>query len=83
MAAFKRQIDAGEKKEATYKAYRITLDEHILPQIGLRRLADVIDTDVKRLHRSLAAKKYTANKALALISSIWNWAAEEKLGVAK
>jgi integrase len=83
MAAFKRQIDAGEKKETTYKAYRITLDEHILPQIGLRRLADVIDTDVKRLHRSLAAKKYTANKVLALISSIWNWAAEEKLGVAK
>ena len=28
MAAFKRQIRAGEKKLATYKAYRITLDEH-------------------------------------------------------
>ena len=83
MVAFKRQIEARERKLTTYKAYRITLDEHILPQIGPRRLADITDADVKRLHRSLAAKKYTANKALALISSIWNWAAEEKLGVAK
>jgi integrase len=83
MAAFKRQIGAGEKKLTTYKAYRITLDEHILPDLGSRRIADLTDADAKKLHRHLAEKKYTANKALALISSIWNWAAEEKLGVIK
>jgi integrase len=83
MAAFKRQIGAGEKKLATYKAYRITLDQHILPELGSRRIADLTDADVKKLHRHLAEKKYTANKALALISSIWNWAAGEKLGVIK
>jgi hypothetical protein len=37
MAAFTRQIRAGEKKLSTYKAYRITLDEHILPHLGSRR----------------------------------------------
>jgi integrase len=83
MEAYKRQIETGDKKATTFKAYRITLDEHILPEIGARRMADVSDANVKRLHRGLAAKKYTANKALALISSVWNWAAEEKLGVAK
>jgi integrase len=83
MASFKQRVDAGEKKPTTYRAYRITLDEHILPQIGARRMADVTDADVKKLHRSLALKKHTANKALALISSIWNWAADEKLGVKK
>ena len=81
MASFKRQIEAGERKLTTYKAYRITLDEHILPEIGTRRIGDVTDADIKKLHRGLAAKKYTANKVLALISSIWNWAAEERLGV--
>jgi integrase len=83
MDAFRRQIDAGEKKLTTYKAYRITLDEHILGVIGSRRIVDLTDVDVKKLHRNLAGKKYTANKALALISSIWNWAVEEKLGVSK
>jgi hypothetical protein len=83
MDSYKRRIETGDKKPTTFKAYRITLDEHILPEIGARRMADVFDTDVKKLHRGLAAKKYTANKALALISSIWNWAAEEKLGVAR
>jgi integrase len=83
MASFQRQIVAGEKKLTTYKAYKITLDEHILPAIGARRIADVTDADIKKLHRGLAAKKYTANKALALVSSIWNWAAEERICVTK
>jgi integrase len=83
LASFKRQIEAGERKLTTYKAYRITLDEHVLPEIGVRRIADLTDADIKKLHRNLAAKKYTANKALALISSIWNWSVEERLGVVK
>ena len=62
MAAFKRQIEAGERRLTTYKAYRITLDEHVLPVIGSRRIADLTDADIKKLHRSLAPRNTPRTK---------------------
>jgi integrase len=43
--------------------------------IGSKRIADVHRSDVARLHGKMAGKPYEANRTLALISAVWNWAA--------
>ncbi len=43
--------------------------------IGSKRIVDVRRSDVAKLHGALGETPCQANKALALISAIWNWAA--------
>ncbi len=47
----------------------------MLPAIGSKRIIDVRRADVAKLHSKLAGTPYEANRALALISAVWNWAA--------
>jgi integrase len=51
------------------------LASHILPVIGSRRLTDIRRVDAARLHADLSGTPHTANRCLALVSAIWNWAA--------
>lgn len=48
---------------------------HILPALGSRRISDIRRVDVARLHASMTQQPGAANRALSLISAIWNWAA--------
>jgi integrase len=65
-----------KRKSNTDAAYRRTLDLHILPAIGSKRIVDVRRADVARLHAQLSGAPYQANKTLAVVSAIWNWAAK-------
>jgi integrase len=47
----------------------------ILPVIGARRIVDVRRADVARLHAGLVRTPYEANRTLAVVSAVWNWAA--------
>ena len=64
-----------KRKPLTEEQYRRLLDSYVNPAIGSRRLNDIRRVDVARLHADLSDQPYTANRCLALISSIWNWAA--------
>jgi integrase len=65
----------AKRKTRTAKEYAALLRLHILPALGSRRVVDVRKADVARLHAKLAGIPGAANHCLALISSIWNWAA--------
>lgn len=68
-------VDA-KRKTRTEGEYRALLDAHILPTLGSRALIDVKTVDASRLHAKLSHTPATANRVLAVISSMWNWAAK-------
>ena len=72
---FMRLHVAAKRKGRTHEEYERLLRLHILPAIGSRRVLDVRRADIVRLHAKLAALPGAANRCLALVSSIWNWAA--------
>ena len=73
---FMRLHVAKKRKARTYEDYKALLTRIIEPAIGNVRVVDLRRVEVSRLHSKLADKPYTANRVLALISSIWNWAAK-------
>lgn len=66
---------AAKRKGRTMNEYDALLRGHVLPAIGSKRILDVRRADVAKLHGKLVDKPYQANRALALVSAIWNWSA--------
>ena len=64
------------RKGRTGEEYGRILKIHVLPALGSKRIVDLKRADVTRMNARLAAKPYQANRALALVSAIWNWAAK-------
>ena len=74
-AEFMRDHVDTKRKGRTGAEYKRILDALVLPSLGAKRVVDLKQADVGRMHRKLAAQPYQANRALALVSAIWNWAA--------
>lgn len=72
---FERLHVSAKRKRNTGDSYERVLRLYILPTIGSKRIVDVRRSDVLKLHSSLWETPYQANKAVALISAIWNWSA--------
>ena len=70
-----RRHVASKRKARTHYEYELLVKVHIFPKLGSRRITDVRRVDVARLHAALSDRPFVANRCLALISSIWNWAA--------
>jgi integrase len=68
-----------KKKPRSIKEDRRLLDKVILPYFGSRKLADITRPDIAKFHHSQRATPYQANRALALLSKIFNLA--EKWGL--
>lgn len=66
---------AAKRKGRTGEEYATLLRAHVLPAVGAKRILDVRRADVAKLHGKLRHVPYQANRALALVSAIWNWAA--------
>jgi integrase len=64
-----------KRKGRTGAEYKALLKSHILPAIGSRRVVDVRRADVARLHAHMAETPYQANRTVAVVSAVWNWAA--------
>jgi integrase len=64
-----------KRKARTGDEYRRILETRILPTLGSKRIVDLQRADVTKLHGKLSSTPYEANRALALISVVWNWAA--------
>ena len=67
---------ATKRKGRTAHEYRRLLSAYILPALGSKRIVDIRRNDLGRLHSKMGNKPYQANRALALVSAIWNWAAK-------
>jgi hypothetical protein len=65
---------AAKRKPRTLSEYRRLLRLRILPALGDKRITDVRRVDVVRFHGSLARTPYEANRCVALMSAVWNWA---------
>jgi integrase len=64
-----------KRKRRTSAEYARILEKYVLPAIGSKRITEVRRADVARIHSKLAASPYQANRTLAVVSAIWNWAA--------
>jgi integrase len=67
-----------KRKDRTREEYERLLKLHVYPAIGSKRVSDVSTVDLGRMHAALLQKPVIANKALAVVSSIWNWAARRE-----
>lgn len=74
---FLRAHASTKRKARTADEYERVLRLHVLPSIGLRRMFEVNRSDVAKLHAKMAETPAVANKMLAIISSLWNWAARQ------
>src|SRR5579871_164962 len=69
---------ATKRKGRTGREYARILGGYVLPAIGAKRIVDVRRADVARMHAKLSDAPYQANRALALVSAVWNWAARRE-----
>jgi integrase len=73
---FLRLHVAAKRKPRTLDAYALILRNNVLPYIGAKRIVELRRDDLARLHAKQAHISYQANRALSVISAIWNWAAK-------
>lgn len=64
-----------KRKARTLSEYRGVLERYLRPAIGTTRMADLSPAEIWKLHSKLRKSPYAANRAVALVSAVWNWAA--------
>ena len=72
---FMRQHVAAKRKSRTEASYREVLEKHVYPAIQSQRIVEVRRADMAKLHSAMQATPSAANRVLAVVSSVWNWAA--------
>jgi integrase len=65
-------------KPGTVEEYERIFEHDILPKIGSRQVAELTSRQVGALHLSMRKRKYSANRALARLSTLCTWA--ERMG---
>lgn len=66
-------------KKATIEEYRRLVRLYIKPHLQRRMIVEVSRSDIERLHHYLRDKPYQANRVLALMSALFNWAEKHAL----
>jgi integrase len=71
----------GEKvaklAEETRLQYTYALNNHIIPRLKHLHATKITRADITKLHAALRDKPYMANRCVAILSSLFNWAADE------
>jgi integrase len=65
---------AAKCKERTAEEYGRMLRLHIFPAIGGKSVGQITKADIARLHTRMLDRPSAANRCLALVDSVWNWA---------
>lgn len=68
-----------KRKPTTAKGYRSALDCHVFPRLGTKVAAKVVRTDVAALHLAMRSNGSSANRVLAIVSSMYSFGS--KLGL--
>lgn len=61
-------------KRGTATNYGYQINCTVIPELGAHRTEAVCHADIEKLHAKMAAKPYEANRVLALLSKMFNWA---------
>ena len=64
----------AKRRPGTAKGYRDLIERMAIPAIGQSRVADLTRTDVAKFHHKHKATPYQANRVLAVLSKMLNWA---------
>jgi integrase len=64
----------AKRKPRTVATYRPLIDNFIRPKLGTARAADLTRAEVAKFHLSLRDRSRTANHAVAVLSSMYNFA---------
>jgi hypothetical protein len=65
----------GKRKPSTHAAYKVLIKRHIVPAIGRIRLNELRRSHITRMHSGMSSTPGAANRAVSLVSAIWNFAA--------
>ena len=77
---FLRVHVGAKRKQRTFKEYQRLLELQIIPAFGNHRVVDIRRSDVTRLHSYVSKRApIAANRCVAIISSMWGWAARRDL----
>lgn len=71
---FLEQHVKAKRKASTYDGYEALLRLHILPRLGKDSITDVSRADVGNLHHAMRSTPTQANRALAVLSKMFNLA---------
>jgi len=63
-----------KRKGRTADEYRRLIDKIVLPELGSKKVKDIVRQDVAKLHHKLQATPYQANRVLAVLSKLFNLA---------
>jgi integrase len=66
----------AKRKRSTATHYRDILERLVLPELGNRKAEKVTISDIARLHVKLKESPYQANRMLAVVSSLYSFAAK-------
>ena len=66
----------AKRKSSTAELYRDILERLVLPELGNRKAEKVTISDIAKLHGKLKASPYQANRMLAVVSSLYSFAAK-------
>jgi integrase len=69
----------AKKKPRTFGHYDDVLNRLVVPELGKVKANKVTITDVAALHRKLAGTPYQANRMLAVVSSMYGYAAKHRI----
>ncbi len=74
---FMRDHSKPHNKPRTSHENQKIMDGYIIPALGKIKAIDVAKTDIRRLHQSMQATPYHANRVLAVLSKMFNFAADD------
>jgi integrase len=68
----------AKRKSSTAELYRDILERLVLPELGNRKAEKITISDIAKLHGKLKASPYQANRMLAVVSSLYSFAAKRR-----
>lgn len=71
---FLNEYAAHHCKPSTQKGYQSYIETCIRPRLGSRKIGDISRADVVAFHHELRDRPYTANRAVAMLSRMFNLA---------
>jgi integrase len=78
-AKFLAEHAKAKRKESTAEQYRDALERLVLPELGSRKAGKVTVAEIAKLHAKLKTHPYQANRVLAVVSSLYSFAAKRHL----
>jgi integrase len=69
----------AKRKASTAEQYRDALERLVLPELGTRKVGKVTVAEIAKLHAKLKEHPYQANRVLAVVSSLYSFAAKRHI----